>query len=523
MGAWSLYFLAKLGLYYSHASDLHWLENFALAVALAWPLEHARLRKARTWAAIPLALALAYYDLRLPPLPQLVDDVAALAGFRAGYLLELARRAALLPFAAALIALVFLYSALHERLRFATLAFVGLVAAAILPPSQPGPAVAATGTSVRPGDSPAPGSILSPAALDAALQTFYASQRGKTVSFVRAGTARFDLVLLSVCSLSYDDLDYTHMREDPLLARFDVVFRQFNTAATYSGPALLRLLHGTCGQMPQGELYNPSPEACYLFRGLAAAGYQPALLLNHDGRFDHFAEQLRVQGGMGIDPEDNSAARVFMTAFDGTPLRSDADVLTHWWSAHQRDEGHNALLYNTISLHDGNRVPGQASASSLITYVPRLRRLFADLNGFIDLVQASGRPTVVVLIPEHGAALHADAVQIAGLRELPTRAITNVPVAVKLIGLGARKPAGQPPLLVDAPSSYLALTALIAGITRLGSAASDRGALEGLVRALPTTQWIAENNGTVLLRRDSQSYLRTPQGEWTDYIDAPNP
>jgi len=520
MGAWSLYFLAKLGLYYGHRIELHWLENFAFAVALAWPLQDTRAKRLRTALAIPVALGLLYYDLRLPPAMQLIDHAAALANFRAGYLWELARRASLPQFAAALVLLVLAYLVLRQRVRFATLAFLGLLAAAVVAPPAPAPALSQAAAYERPGEPPV---TLSPWALDETLRTFYGRERGKTVSFAHVGSARFDLVLLSVCSLSYDDLDFTRLREDPFFSRFDIVFRQFNTAATYSGPALLRLLHGTCGQMPQGELYNPTPETCYLFRSLAIAGYQPALLLNHDGQFDHFAEQLRVQGGMGIDPEDNRAAPVFMTAFDDTPLREDFDVLAHWWTQHQVEEAHHALLYNTISLHDGNRVPGQASTNSAVTFAPRLRHLLTDLGRFFDLVQASGRPTVIVLIPEHGAALHADPVQIAGMRELPTRAITDVPVAVKLIGFANFPSATQPPLLVDKPSSYLALTALIAGLTQLGPERAAPTSLRDLVGALPAAQWVSENEGTILVQRGARSYLRSSAGEWTDFFDVTGP
>jgi len=524
MGAWSLYFLAKLGLYYAHRIDLQWLANVGLALALALPLHRPGARRLRAALAIPAAIALTYHELHLPPWMQLIDDAAALANFRADYLLELARRAGLLQIVAALALLILAYTLLRHRLRFATLAFLGLAMAAILPPPAPAPATVPSRVYVRAGEPQEPQEPLSPFALDEVLRTFYGSEHGKTVNFARVGNARFDLVLLSVCSLSYDDLAYTHMREDPFLSRFDIIFRQFNTAATYSGPALLRLLHGTCGQTPQGKLYNATAaDSCYLFRSLAAAGYQPALLLNHDGQFDHFAQQLREQGGMGIDPEDNRSSPVFMTAFDGKPLRADFDVLSRWWMRHQPDEAHNALLYNTISLHDGNRVAGQATRSSIDSYTPRLRRLFTDLSRFIDLVEASGRPTAIVLIPEHGAALRADAMQIAGLRELPTHAITNVPVAVKLVGFPLLRGAASAPLMVERPSSYLALTALIAGLTQLGPNEATPSALRSLVNALPATQWIAENEGTVLLQRAGRSYLRSPGGEWTDFVTATPP
>jgi len=527
MGAWSLYFLAKLGLYYGHGIGLHWLLNLLLAAALAWPLQRPAWRRARAVLALPAAVALLYADSYLPPPAQLFDRAGALGDFRAGYLLELAQRALPLPALLAAALMVLLYFLLQHRLRFATLAFAGLLSAAVLPPAPAAPAAPADARANGPedaadapeaaADSAAP---LSAARLDAALQAYYDSQRGKAVSFARAGAARFDLVLLNICSLSRDDLDFEHAQDAPLLARFDIVFTRFNSAATYSGPAVLRLLHGTCGQAPQAALYSgTAADSCYLFRNLADAGYEPALLLNHDGRFGHFAQELRDSGGVGAEPLDNRAAPVAMQAFDGSPVRSDFALLSQWWQRGAGADAHRALLYNTITLHDGNRLPGAGGGDSRASYAPRLRTLLADLGRFLDLVEASGRPTVVVLIPEHGAALRGDAAQVPGLRELPTRAITQVPVAVKLIGLEGVGHGG-PPLRVDRPASYLSLTTLIAGLNAVDGAAGGRSGLEHLLRALPATQWVAENEGTVLFHAGGRDYLRTPAGEWSE-LGAP--
>jgi cellulose synthase operon protein YhjU len=528
MGAWSIYFLAKIALYYKGAIGLHWFENFALAVALAWPISNPRLRRLRHLLAIAPALVLLYHDSYLPPWTRTLDQLGALGGFRPDYLLELARRAVPMAALLALAAMGIVYWLLAHRIRFATGAFLALLAAAVFPPrpaepAPPDPSLfarageASSAASAAPADLGAhPGNVQ----LDAALAAALARDQGKIVSFSRAGTPRFDLILLSVCSLSDDDLDVVHMRDAPLLARFDVVFRQFNSAATYSGPAVLRLLHGTCGPTSQADLYSgTAPDDCYLLRNLAAAGYRPAMLLNHDGRFDNFGEQMRTRGGLATDPDDNRYAAVAMTAFDGTPVRDDFDVLAPWWRAHARadaqDGAHFALVYNTITLHDGNRAPG-LGGNSLESYPPRLRRFFSDLDRFIDLVEASGRPTVVVLIPEHGAALRGDALQISGLRELPTPAITRVPAAVKLIGFGPALRGRGGPRTIDQPVSYLALTTLIGGLIQSGPEGTTPGSLQSLLSELPTTEWVAENAGMVLLRHADRSYLRTPNGQWTE-------
>jgi cellulose synthase operon protein YhjU len=522
MGAWSLYFLAKLGLYALQLIDLDWLLNLLFALALAWPLHRRWMRVTRLVVALPIAVALLYHDAYLPPFERIWSQVGIVASFSAEYLWELTQRFISLPVLGALAGMIVLYVLLQRRVRFATFAVLGLLAVPLLP--QPGSVaaqapVAQAGAGAQAGDNSAP---LRLDQLNTALDAFYAAERGKMLALPSEGadsTPPFDLLLLSVCSLGWDDMDLFKMREAPLLSRFDVLFTQFNSAASYSGPAVLRLLHGTCGQGPQHGLYESQPDGCFLFQGLAQTGYKPALLMNHDGHFDNFAAQLRDQGGMGVQPEDNRGAAVAMNAFDGTPILSDYEVLSQWFNKRARaaPDQRYALLYNTITMHDGNRVPGLKSQLSENTFRPRLVKLFDDLERFFALVENSGRPTVIVLVPEHGAAVRGDAMQISGLRELPTPMITHVPAAVKLIGFKGLGPAGAKPLVVDKQSSYLALTTLIAGLMHGGAALESRGNLEALVRELPGTDWVSENEGTVLLRRGTQSFLRSPDGEWTAF------
>ena len=518
MGAWSLYFLAKLGLYWGQFIRLHWFENLALAIALAWPLRDLRWRVLRLVLAVPLALASLYHDSFLPPIERVWAQTGVLLRFSGDYFVELAERFIAWPVVLALLLLVVVYVLLQRRLRFATLAFVGLLTVPLLPAPgfwarTAGPA-ATLNAREEPGDL---GATPSAEKLNGRLEAFYNAERDKAVALPTGTTPGFDLVVLSVCSLSWDDLDEVRMRDAPLMQRFDIVFTQFNSAASYSGPALLRLLRASCGQVPHAALYDGAAPRCSLFGNLAQAGYKPAALLNHDGHFDNFAQQLREQGGLaaaGAQLQVASSARVAMRAFDNTPIYADDDALTQWWRAGAADPAPRALLYNTITMHDGNRVPGLASFRSRETFKPRLTKLFADLERFFALVQESKRPTLVLLVPEHGGAVRGDAVQIPGLRELPTAAITSVPAAVKLInfdGLGV-----GPPITVEKPSSYQALAVLVSSLLGTGRAAS-REQLENLARDLPGTDWVAENEGTVVLRQGRESWLRTPRGEWSAY------
>lgn len=518
MGAWALYFLGKLGLYWGQFIGLHWFQNLLFATALAWPLQDRRWRMLRQGLAVPVAVALLYHDSFLPPIERVLAQAGVLARFSADYALELLERFVAWQVLLALALLLAAYVLLQRRLRFATLAFIGILAVPLLPAPGFWARTAGPAPTLNARDDPGDlGSTPSAAKLNARLDAFYAAERDKVQPLPAGVAPGFDIVVLSVCSLSWDDLDEVRLRDAPPMQRFDLLFTQFNSAASYSGPALLRLLRAGCGQVPHEALYEGMPARCGLFANLAQAGYKPAALLNHDGHFDNFAQQLREQGGLaaaGIPLQVASGARVAMRAFDNTPIYADDDALMQWWRAGANDPAPRALLYNTITMHDGNRMPGLTSLRSRETFKPRLTKLFADLERFIALVQESKRPTLLLLVPEHGGAVRGDAVQIPGLRELPTPAITSVPAAVKLINFDGLSVG--PPITIERPSSYQALAALVASLMGSGRAAS-REQLEGLARELPGTDWVAENEGTVLLRQGRQSWLRTPKGEWSAY------
>ncbi|MBZ4288683.1 cellulose biosynthesis protein BcsG, partial [Mycobacterium tuberculosis] len=86
--------------------------------------------------------------------------------------------------------------------------------------------------------------------------------------------------------------------DHPLWKHFDIVFKNFNSATSYSGPAAVRLLRASCGQLSHTNLYQPSGADCYLFENLAKLGFNQQLMLGHNGLFGDFLKELRSLGGM---------------------------------------------------------------------------------------------------------------------------------------------------------------------------------------------------------------------------------
>lgn len=504
MGLWSLYFFAKLGLFYAGYGGFHVFENLLFALALALPLQRAGWRRLRQVCAVPVGVALLYYDSWLPPLSRLIAQVGALADFSLAYWLELLGRFINPAWLAALVAAALCLRWLGRYLRLATFVFLGILS--VIPASHWRPDVFKSATAAE--EAGGAGAAQDP---EARLAAFYQAQKRRVLPFkaAEAGRPGFDVIYVHVCSLSWDDMAFLQLHEHPFFAGFDLLFRQFNSAASYSGPAAVRLLKSACGQLDHQSTYREHNPQCQLFRNFEQAGFSAEALLNHDGRFDNFAKLVETEGGFSRKPLIPKDAPVAMRSFDDTPIFSDRAVLSYWWQARRATEaGPVALYYNTISLHDGNRLPGYKSASSLQTYKPRLLQLLDDLARFIEELEASGRPVVLVLVGEHGAALRGDRLQIAGLREIPSPRITRVPAAVKFIGMpGMRGPAQ----VIDRPSSYLALTAVVA---QLLNGETDRAQLAA---RLPETMHVAENEAVVLLRHGDGYQMRTADGVWMPY------
>lgn len=520
MSHWSFYFLAKLALFYTGRLDFHWQLNLLLALALLWPLAPGLARTGRAWLAWPLALALLYYDSYLPPIGRVLAQIPALANFRLDYLSELLGRVVegrtmLIGFA------VFaLYLLLARRIRFATVALAGILsvplsAALLSSPASVGVPVAQVRAAHGMPNESAPPAAQDP---DAQLQAFYAAEAQRKLQLSTDGAVPpFDLVVLHICSLSWDDLDFVGMREHPLFKRFDAVFTQFNSAASYSGPAALRLTRGTCGQVPHHDLYEGADPACYLFPSLEQLGYRTHGLLNHDGAFDDFAKTLQSRGGLAGKLELPAGVPVAMHSFDGSPIYADGPLLDRWWRQRQAQGSQPvALYYNTITLHDGNRVDGMASRSSVDTYKPRLSKLLADFDQFITELETTGRPVVVLLIPEHGAGLRGDKFQISGMREIPNPRITLVPAALKIIGLPKGEHADT--VVVDRPVSYFDINALVLDMLQHSPFVPGSPSLAERLKHLQTTAFVAENDDVVMMREANGKYLmRTGKGAWVDY------
>lgn len=522
MGLWSFYFFGKLFLYFAKFINFHFWLNLGFAAFLLVPLRARWLRVLRQILAVPAGVALLYHDSWLPPFKRVLEQGGELSQFSLPYLIELLGRFVNPWVIAALAAIFLVYWALGRWLRMSTLAVVGILSVplmAVLPNlhlQPPSKNVIVTDGAPLIVSKPEPASDTE---LNTELASFYRAEALRQVRLTKT-EAPFDIILLQICSLAWDDLMYSKQLDHSLLKHFDLMFDNFNSAASYSGPAAIRLLRGTCGQQKHTELYRAASPGCYAFNGLVQAGFQPQFLINHDGRFGNFVDTVRSGGGLSALPVDNRKAPVQLRSFDDSPIYDDLALLTQWWEQRvSSPDARVALYYNSITLHDGNRAPDKPNASSRDAYPGRAKKLLDDIDKFLEVIANSGRHAVVVFVPEHGAAIRGDRLQISGLREIPSPAITRIPVGIKLVG--RQDPTAGATVAIHEAASYLGLYELLSRFIARSPFEAPSPSLSEYVRNLPQTESVAENEDNVVMRVGSRYMMRNLDLSWTEYPVVP--
>ncbi|QHA87142.1 cellulose biosynthesis protein BcsG [Serratia rhizosphaerae] len=532
LGGWNYYFLIKFGLLWFGYLNFHPLANLVFMAFLLMPIPALRLHRWRHWLAIPIGIALFYHDTWLPGISSILSQGSQLTGFSADYLLELVTRFINWQMVGAAFVALIGYLFLSQWIRVTVFTVAALVwlnllaiggpAFSLLPsaPSTaatPGPAATpASADDTANGQLPAASGPPTSANLTAYLDRFYQQEKKRATAFpasLPADAQPFDLLVINICSLAWSDIEASGLQNHPLWAKMDIMFDNFNSATAYSGPASIRLLRASCGQTSHRDLYQPVNNQCYLFDNLAKLGFKEQLMMDHSGVFGNYLKELREEGDMQAPLMSQAGIGNELASFDGEPIYNDLQLLNRWLEQQKNGgEARTATFFNLIPLHDGNRAVGSKKTAD---YAPRAQQLFDQLNTFLDQLEKSGRKVMVVIVPEHGAALVGDKMQMSGLRDIPSPSITHIPVGVKLVGMTAAHPGS--PLQVKTPSSYLAISELVARLVDGKAFSADQVDWQTLTQGLPQTAPISENDNAVVMQYQGKTYIRLNGGDWVPY------
>ncbi|MGE6108068.1 cellulose biosynthesis protein BcsG [Aeromonas sobria] len=351
--------------------------------------------------------------------------------------------------------------------------------------------------------------------MTAYLNDFYNEERGRRVIFpseLPVQATPFDVLIINICSLAWSDVEASGLVEHPVWQHFDLRFTHFNSATSYSGPASIRLLRASCGQPSHEGLYAVAPRQCLLMENLATLGFEKQVAMDHSGSFGNYLKDLNANAGLDVALMNQQGLPHDIASFDGEPIfRGDA-LFARWVEQRaQSDAVRNTTFFNLIALHDGNRF---AASKQIAPFKPRLKTLLDQLDHFMSELESSGRKVAVILVPEHGAALSGDRMQMSGLRDIPSPTITQVPVGVALLGTKAKH---EQTRIIDAPSSYLAISELVSRLVKGDLFGSETIDWPRLLQGLPQTQAVSENSGSVVIEYQDKYHILLGKGDWVPY------
>lgn len=560
---WNVYFILIFLLAVNSLINFEPALNILLLIFIAIPCRWRSLHCIRQLAALIAASALAYYESYLPSFSALTANDAKLTDFSLSFVADFLASAINLYYVAAVAITGLLFLILQPYIRFTTVTLILVIFMCFQPAiisywrsifpvvqTQTSTTLHATGRQIqqapriRPAaedysvdknaqpqfgapavtggaltaeaetygelKGPVQNRRATPENIERWLEEFYSFERSRRIRMPllpERGFVPFDIVMLSICSLGYSDLQESGLDSHPLFTGNDLTFTNFNTATSYTGPAVLRLLNSLCGQPPHDGIYDNRRE-CQLSPALSRLGYHLNLLMDHDGVFGNYLSSLSAYGGLQaqLNPQ-NGYSQIYQSFHQGGVIYDSQDVLSDYLrTVSQHSDQPNFTFINFVALHDGNLLPQAADDSLTPTqrWTSRARRLFDDLLDFEESLQRSGRRVMVIFVPEHGAAMRGDKIQMARLRDIPGENLTRVPVYVKFIN----REQGGTQLEISSPVSYLGLSSLIAQAVQSNFFADSSNDMQHLAAAVETTYRVSENQQAVVVNYQGQDYLK---------------
>ena len=530
LGLWNVFFICEFALAYTGYLRLDLLYNAILFVFVLLPVPGRALNALRQLAAVVLGIALVWSESWLPGPQSILANTSGIAGFSVNYVVQLLWDFINFRMVGWGVVILLAYYLLRDFVRITTVTALYMTFLVVQPifmePAAPvrAPAAAvaadagktrseilAEAASAQSGDAVAPSEEV-----ENWYRTFLEYEKERMAQLPTGISARdtpFDIIILNICSLSNDDLEAANLQNHKVFSRFNIRFDKFNSATSYSGPAALRLLTGACGQPSHDDLYGARRPDCEVMNRLDALGFKQHLFLDHGGAYDNYLNTMRTQAGLTAPFEQRKFPLKYMS-FNNEEIADTLSVLRHWRRVMDRDKDLRSVsLFNFIALHDGNRLPLHSRWEA---FEPRAKRFLDDLNTFITELEKGRRKVLLLVVPEHGAAVRGDRIQTPRLRDIPSRRITQVPVLAKFIGL---KDLPKNQIHVSGSTSYLALTTLIGRTIETNFFSKSAGAvpLEALVKDLPQTHMVSENGQAAVLEYKGRDYLRLNRGKWEPY------
>lgn len=474
------------------------------------------------------AVVLLYHDSYLPPLTNLTvdftDNIISDFFYYAEIFIDFINLELVVIFLFVLIVVFFLFDYIYSiTVVAALLCYIGMsqLSSRIVPVSADMVATSVQ-NAVQSIDIPKQTGDTSSENIENYLKTFLEKEKNRLISMpqeLAQDFAPFNVVIVNICSMAYDDIEASKLLGHEVFKKADYSFENFNSVSSYSTPATLRLLRANCGQMTEAEIYEGRRSECELLTSLEQVGYQSSIYFDHNGAYGDYLKTLRQLAGLNPPLNDPKLLHSQYTSFDGTPIYSDKELFNAYlYTIKATHATNNVSFMNLLSLHDGNRLTGQNRSQP---YAPRLKLMLDNLSFFIDELEKSKTNTLLIIVPEHGAAIRGDKMQIAKLREIPTDKITRIPVLVKFFGANGSfdQDTERTVKKISGFYSYQSLSEIIRRSLANNVFSKDSAlcTVDDVFVDLPQTAFIGESTNAFYMNFLNSDFYKLKGEEWAPY------
>lgn len=508
MELWSFYFLGKIYLYAKGYLRFHFILNLLFAIFLILPVSknlpfYRLLKTLKIFLSVVFAFSLLWYDSWLPPLCYSIQQLEQQGVPSKEYIVHFLL-SSIKPFEiAVLLFLLLLCIFVRNRVRLTPIVFILILIVPLL------------GFGHDKADKKD---------MESYVEAFYQSESKRVIHFEKSNTSNpdFDIIILHICSLAWDDLQVVSLEKHPFFKQFDILFANFNTATSYSDPSAIRLFRASCGQQRHDALYRDAPKECYLMENLREQGYSTYSAVDYYDSKLLFVK-LIMNFGLADPPITTEDIPSYKYSYEEYPIFDTLAILGKWWDIRQKSKSKRSVLYVDITnLHGGSHLATEKnwwSKDAPPHYKEDVQSLFGDLEKFFNKLVASKQNFVVIFIPEHGRALRGSSIQPKDLRDIPLPQITLVPVGIKLIGEGhPLLPVRQE--IISKPASYLALSYLLASFLKETPFGESRLSTQNILSDIPETSFVAENEKAEVVKKGEDYFLYGKDKQWIKLLSS---
>ena len=510
--AWNAIYLFKIAIYALGFIDFDTPLNLLVFLLLCLQIRQKQVNLIYRIFISVIALMLFYHDSYLPSVEQMLAQKDNLTNFSLTYIIEFIEGFVNVKMVIALIVLAIFIKYINRYLRMMTVALLCIISTFFVNfdnvkkvlVNDDVIAVNTNSFSENKETLIAQRGGFTKTNLDRYLNEFYETEQKRKLQYslhLKEDFMPFNVVIINVEGMSNTDLTAFNASNHGVLKRFDLYLSDFNSVTTDKKYGLLRSIFSACGQRLNQDLEKLDAEKCSMYSQLMKIGYTYHSLFDTLKDNEYFNKYLNTIAKLPVHP--------IPYQFASNPLVKSLDNIdifksyTTYITTLPGNMHMSLLNTNLISGIHGNR-----------DYEAKLKGFLWALDNFIDNLYAFKQNTLLVVMPTRGTTLVGDHTQARGIKDIPSKALTNSTVMFKLI----KDNHATQNINFTKPTSYMTVAHVIKRMIEQNAFNPNQElSFEPILEDLTLTPTVSENEKATFIKFREKQFYKTDIDSWKEY------